>query len=209
MPAPASEPGSAPDFYVALGASGPQGLDDIQRVLACLPRGLPAAVLICLHRPFDRMSHLQEILNRHSPLPIHLAQDGERLLSGHGYVGEPDAHLALAAQGACALLADPGNLHRNRTIDALFRSIAAHAPGRFIGVVLSGALDDGARGLAAIHAAGGVTMVLTPRPEAERGMPENAIRHDGPIDFIGSPEAIAAEIVERVRAATSAIGQPG
>jgi hypothetical protein len=40
-------------------------------------------------------------------------------------------------------------------------------------------------------------------------MPENAIRHDGPIDFIGSPEAIAAEIVERVRAATSAIGQPG
>ncbi|MEA1835198.1 chemotaxis protein CheB [Methylobacterium durans] len=198
---PRSEPDGEPGFYVAIGASGPKGLDDIQRLLARLPRDLPAVVLICVHRPFDKVSHLREILQRHSPLPIHLAQDCERLLSGRGYIGEPDAHLCLAERGLCGLIADPENLHRNRTVDVLFRSIAEHAPGRFIGVVLSGGLDDGARGLAAIHEAGGLTMVLTPQPAPAMGMPENAIRYDGPIDFIGSPEAIAAKITERAREA--------
>lgn len=203
MLTPQTVPGAAPDFYVAIGASGPKGLDDIQRLLAHLPPDLSAVVLICLHRPFDKLSHLREILHRHSALPIHLAQDSERLLNGRGYIGEPDAHLSLAAQGLSDMIADPENLHRNRTVDALFRSVASHAPSRFIGVVLSGSLDDGARGLAAIHEAGGVTMVLTPQPAPERGMPENAIRYDGPIDFIGSPEAIASEITRRVRATTS------
>lgn len=169
MLSPKAAPGDAPDFYVAIGASGPKGLDDIQRLLAYLPPDLPALVLICLHRPFDKVSHLREVLHRHSALPIHLAQEGERLLKGRGYIGEPDAHLSLAAQGLCDLIADPENLHQNRTVDVLFRSIASHAPGRFIGVVLSGGLDDGARGLAAIHEAGGLTMVLTPQPAPRAG----------------------------------------
>jgi two-component system chemotaxis response regulator CheB len=63
-----------------------------------------------------------------------------------------------------------------------------------IGVVLSGSLDDGARGLAAIRRAGGRTMVLTPRVPAWRGMPENAIAYDGPVDVIGGPEEIAAAV---------------
>lgn len=63
-----------------------------------------------------------------------------------------------------------------------------------IGVVLSGSLDDGSRGLAAIKAAGGRTMVLTPKRSAGSGMPENAINYDGPIDKIGTPEQIAREI---------------
>ena len=97
MPTPNSKIGAAADFFVAVGASGPQGLRDIQQLLACLPPDLPAVVLIVLHRPFDRVSHLQAILNRSSTLPIHIAKDGEQLLRGHGYVGEPGAHLALAA----------------------------------------------------------------------------------------------------------------
>jgi two-component system chemotaxis response regulator CheB len=49
-----------------------------------------------------------------------------------------------------------------------------------IGVVLSGSLDDGSRGLASIHKTGGLSMVLTPAGPPERGMPENAIKFDGP-----------------------------
>lgn len=67
-----------------------------------------------------------------------------------------------------------------------------------IGVVLSGSLDDGSRGLAAIHEAGGLTMVLTPDPKPYRGMPRNAINYDGPVDVIGSPRVIAAAIIEGV-----------
>jgi two-component system chemotaxis response regulator CheB len=63
-----------------------------------------------------------------------------------------------------------------------------------IGVVLSGSLDDSSRGLAAIQEAGGLTMVLTPSGPPQRGMPENAISYDGPIDLIGTPERIARGI---------------
>ena len=50
-----------------------------------------------------------------------------------------------------------------------------------IGVVLSGSLDDGLRGLAAIHEAGGLSMVLTPAAPPRRGMPENAINYEDPL----------------------------
>jgi len=64
-----------------------------------------------------------------------------------------------------------------------------------IGVVLSGSLDDGSRGLAAIHEAGGLTMVLTPKAAwCDRGMPENAISYDGPISLTGTPRQLAQGI---------------
>jgi two-component system chemotaxis response regulator CheB len=91
-----------------------------------------------------------------------------------------------------------GDRHRNRTIDILFNSVAAHARARGIGVVLSGSLSDGSRGLAAIAHAGGVSMVLTKEGIAERGMPENAVDFDGPIDVLGSAATIAREIILRV-----------
>ena len=62
-----------------------------------------------------------------------------------------------------------------------------------IGVVLSGSLDDGSRGLAAIHKAGSLSMVLTPAGPPERGMPENAIKFDGPHQ-LGSSKEIAEAI---------------
>jgi chemotaxis response regulator CheB len=62
-----------------------------------------------------------------------------------------------------------------------------------IGVVLSGSLDDGSRGLAAIHKARGLTMVLDPGHKP-RGMQQNAIDFDGPISFIGTAREIAATI---------------
>ena len=185
-------------FFIAIGASGGEGLCDIERLLAGLPDKLPAVVMVVLHRPSDQISHLRAILARASALPVRIAEQGEVLRAGVCYIGEPDKHLLLSADSLGNLLPDPGNAHRNRTIDALFISIAEFAGEHFVGIVLSGSLDDGSRGLAAIHAAGGLTMVLTPSHQSGNGMPENAIRFDGPIDFVGSPEAIADEIVQRV-----------
>lgn len=209
MSSPEPKTGPAADFIVAVGASGPQGVRDIERLLRCLSRDLPAVVLIVLHRPFDTVSHLQAVLNRNSTLPIHIAKDGDRFRPGNGYIGEPDAHLALAANSYGELIADPNKLYGNRTVDVLFRSVAIHATGGFIVIVLSGSLDDGSRGLAAIREAGGVTMVLTQPTTTWPGMPENALRFAGPIDFVGSPEAIAAEVTKRALAAQSQRPQLG
>jgi two-component system, chemotaxis family, protein-glutamate methylesterase/glutaminase len=187
-----------PPFMVAIGASGGEGLTDIRDLLAALPAGLPAVVLVVLHRPSDQVSHLKEVLRRASQMPVLIPQQGDQFRTGCCYVGEPDAHLTLAQQSNVRLVEGTADKHRNRTIDILFNSIAAHAGARGIGVVLSGSLSDGSRGLAAIAHAGGVSMVLTKEGIAERGMPENAVAYDGPIDVLGSAATIAREIILRV-----------
>ncbi|MBP0493598.1 chemotaxis protein CheB [Roseomonas indoligenes] len=181
-------------WFVAMGASGAEGLDDLKEVLREFPANFRAVVLIVLHRPWGLPTHLRSILSRASSLPVLVAEEGELFETGHVYIGEPEEHLTLAARSFGAVTPDPARLHRNRTVDLLFRSVAEFAAGRAIGVVLSGSLDDGSRGLAAIHAAGGLTMVLTPRLFPRHGMPENAIGYDGPVDVIGSPARIAAAI---------------
>jgi two-component system, chemotaxis family, protein-glutamate methylesterase/glutaminase len=189
----AAEP-KVPACFIAIGASGGRGMEDVKALLGALPDPLAAIVLVVLHRPTDRLSHLRAILSRASPMPVVIAEEGERFQTGTCYIGEPAGHLTLIDRSLAHLIDDPGNGLRNRTIDTLFHSLAAHAGRRTIGVVLSGSLDDGSRGLAAIKAAGGITMVLTSAGRSSRGMPENAKDYDAPIDKVGTPEQIAQEI---------------
>ena len=188
------------DFIIAIGGSGSGGLEDVQELLEHFPSELAVIVLVVLHRPVDEVSYLREVLERRSAIPVRIARNGEWLKVGHCYIGEPGQHLVLGAGSFAKLLCDPTNVYRNRTVDALFRSLAEHAGGKFIGVVLSGGLDDGSRGLSAIRRAGGITMVVTPRRTPARSMPSNAISFNHPVDFIGSPRQIAAEIAARVGA---------
>jgi two-component system chemotaxis response regulator CheB len=186
------------DWIVALGASGAEGLFDLQELLSRLAPPLPAIILVVLHRPWDRLSNLQSVLARSTELPIVIAAQGERFESGTVYIGEPAEHLTLAAASFGKLTSDPSRQYRNRTVDLLFRSLAEYGGNRIVGVVLSGALDDGSRGLAAIHHAGGLTMVISPR-SGSTGMPENAISYDGPVDVVGDAQGIAAAIKRAIR----------
>ncbi|MHC2109222.1 chemotaxis protein CheB [Methylobacterium sp. CM6246] len=191
--------GVGQSWFVAIGASGADGLDDIRVILRELPPSLNAVVLIVLHRLWDKPSHLAAVLGRVAHMPVCVALDGDRYTPGTAYIGEPADHLTLAANSFGRLVDDPNRTQRNRTVDLLFRSVAAHGGSRIIGVVLSGSLDDGSRGLAAINEIGGLTMVVTPARPPEQGMPENAISYDGPIDLIGSPSEIAQAICAAVQ----------
>ena len=134
-------------WIVAVGASGAQGLDDIRDLLGALPRTLAAVVMIVLHRSWNRPTQLRAILAYDCALPIIVAAHGRRFESGTVYIGEPSAHLTLAANNFTELVVDPARRYGGRTVDLLFTSIAKHAGKRMIGVVLSGSLDDGSRGL--------------------------------------------------------------
>jgi two-component system, chemotaxis family, protein-glutamate methylesterase/glutaminase len=184
--------------YVAIGASGGDGLDDINALLRALPRPLAAVVMMVLHRPVDRISQLREVLATATQAPVIVAREGVTFEPGRIYIGEPAHHLTLIGGNVASLVAGAENEHRNRTVDLLFRSLAEHAGASAIGIVLSGSLDDGARGLAAIHDAKGMTMVLTPDRQGHPGMPENAIDYDGPVDVVGSPRIIARELTRLV-----------
>lgn len=180
-------------WVIAIGASGDDGLRNIRSLLGMIDPSADAVVMVVLHRMFDRPSHLRDVLQRATRMPVIIADDGEKLEPGCCYIGEPAAHLTLLARSFGDITHDPDNLHRNRTVDLLFKSVAVHAGRLGIGVVLSGALDDGSRGLEAIHHAAGATMVLLRHPPTP-GMPENAIAYDGPIDCVGSTVQIANAI---------------
>lgn len=180
-------------LFVAIGASGPEGMDDIVDLLRALAHPSEAILMVVLHRPSDRISFLGAVLSRKSGLPVVVAAEADRLEPGTCYIGEPDGHLTLMDHHTAHLVEGADHVLRNRTVDTLFNSLAERAGHRVIGVVLSGSLDDGSRGLAAIHAAGGCTMVLDPGHKP-RGMQQNAIEFDGPIDFVGTAREIAGKI---------------
>jgi two-component system chemotaxis response regulator CheB len=180
-------------WIIAVGASGADGLTDIKSLLAALGLGLDGVLMVVLHRPFERPSRLREVLQGVTSMPVIIARQGEEMRAGCCYIGEPAAHLTMLANAYAGITDDTGNLSRNRTVDLLFKSIAAHAGRKAIGIVLSGALDDGSRGTEAISEAGGKTMVVL-RSVTHAGMPENAETYDGPIDFAGSTADIAAAV---------------
>jgi two-component system chemotaxis response regulator CheB len=118
------------------------------------------------------------------------------LASGVVYIAEPGAYLSLTSTLFCSMVADPEGIDRNSAVDLLFESVARYAGTQSIGIVLSGSRDDGARGLDAIHNAGGLTMVFTPADGRPPGMPENAVDYSGLVDVVGDTDKLASVINE-------------
>lgn len=187
---------AAAPLFIAIGASGGEGLDDITALLQALSRPLRAVIMVVLHRPSERISVLRDMLAGSSAMPVVVADEATILEPGRCYVGAPAAHLALIGNDRSHLVAGPDGQGRDRTIDTVFESLAATAAAHAIGVVWSGLLDAGARGLAAIRAAGGLTMVLD-RDAMPHDTRPNAIDPDGPINFVGSALQIA-KMVQQV-----------
>jgi two-component system, chemotaxis family, protein-glutamate methylesterase/glutaminase len=80
---------------VAIGASGSQGLKDLRELLLAFPKTIDAVVLAVLHRSPDSKSQLLRILSEESPIPVVIAEQGERVRTGVCYIGEPAEHLSL------------------------------------------------------------------------------------------------------------------
>jgi two-component system chemotaxis response regulator CheB len=182
---------------VALGASA-GGVEALKRVVSRLPEDLGAPVLVVLHTPPAERSYLPEILERAGSLPAEQARDGAALEPNRIYVAPPDHHL-LVVDGSLRVVRGPHENGHRPAIDALFRSAAISFRERAIGVVLSGALDDGAAGSAAISHLGGSVLVQDPRDAAFPDMPRNAIFADNPHAVLPIDE-LGAAVVGLVRA---------
>ena len=117
---------------------------------------------------------LCEFLARSSRLPVSEPEDKEPLLPGRVYLAPRDYHL-LIQSGSFALSIDPPVGFARPSIDVLFESAADEYRERAVGVILTGANHDGARGLAKIKEHGGLTLVEDPTTAACREMPDAAI----------------------------------
>ncbi|HYV13640.1 MAG TPA: chemotaxis protein CheB [Pyrinomonadaceae bacterium] len=154
---------------IVIGASA-GGVQALSTLVADLPHNLPAAVFIVLHLSANVPSLLPGILARESKLQVAHAEDGEPIKRGRVYVAPPDQHLIIEAGSARLVHGPKENLHRP-SIDALFRSAARWAGPRVIGVVLTGARDDGKVGMRAVQQRGGITIVQNPLEAPFPSMP--------------------------------------
>jgi len=160
---------------IVVGASA-GGVEALSQLVARLPADLAAAVLVVLHVPPDRPSVLPRILGLAGPLPATHAKGGERAEHGHLYVAPPGRHL-LVHDGTLRLSAGPKEGGHRPAIDPLFRTAARAAGSRVVGVLLSGALDDGTAGMVSIKQLGGVCIVQDPSEAICGDMPRNALQN--------------------------------
>ena len=176
---------------VVIGASA-GGMDALQRLVAELPADLPAALFVAWHLSPGVRSVLPEVLRRAGPLPAAHPDDGDPIEPGRIYIAPPDHHLLLE-RDYMRVAKGPKENRSRPAVDPLFRSAAYVFGPRAIGIVLSGALDDGTSGLWTIKLRGGTAIVQDPADATHRSMPLTAM-DNVQIDF----KLSAAEIGRRL-----------
>lgn len=200
--------GAPPGFsgrVVGLGASA-GGLDALDRFFAALPSCPDTAFVVVQHLSPDHRTMMDDLLRRHTSMPVAVVSHDMPLERGHVYVIAPGMMLQLN-QGRLQLTPKP-SAGLSLPIDAFFESLAREIGPRAIGVVLSGTGSDGTQGVVALDAAGAWVLAQEPASARFDGMPRSAIA-TGVVDRVLDPEALAHEVATLLEPGHEARHAPG
>jgi two-component system, chemotaxis family, protein-glutamate methylesterase/glutaminase len=161
------------DLVVIGGSAG--AIEVLHQVLEKLPENFSAATAIVIHLPPEGPSLLTEIFTTRAGLKVKLAEDKEPIAPGTIYFAAPDYHLLVEKNRTFALSLDERVHYSRPAIDVLFESAAEAYGENLLGVILSGANADGAAGLEAVAAAGGVAVVQSLESAELIAMPAAAL----------------------------------
>ena len=164
---------------IVIGASM-GGFHALRDLISEFPKDLKAAVLVVLHIPSEHKSFLAETFGKNAKIPVLAAKDHLEIKNGHVYIAVPDFHLLIKSKRIELSHGPRHNLHRP-AVDTLFYSAATAYGPRVIGVILTGALDDGTAGLMEVKRHGGVSVIQDPSDAVNPSMPASA-RDCVPID---------------------------
>lgn len=180
---------------VVVGASA-GGLDAVSKLISGLPARFPAAIFVVIHITPSAKSVLASILSRAGSLPAVQAVDGQRIERGRIYVAVPNHHL-LIKEGFVSVVVGPKENRHRPVIDPLFRTAARVYGSRVVGIILSGAGDDGVAGLHAIHNRGGITIAQDPSDAERAELPRNALEF-ATVDHVLPAAALAPLLIDLV-----------
>lgn len=178
---------------IAIGASA-GAIETLRVVLAPIPRSFGAALVLVIHVPASGESLLADVLARHCALPVREAADKEKIEESTVYVAPPGYHLLVEPDKTLSLSIDAPVNYSRPSIDVLFESAAYAYRERLLGIILTGANEDGADGLMAVRRSGGLAWVQDPGSAAAVVMPRSAIERAG-ADAVYDPSTMAAELV--------------
>lgn len=191
---------------VVVGASA-GGFEALKELTSGLPHDFAAPIFIVWHMSPDVRGVLPQVLNRMDTLPAAHAFDLEPIKLGRIYIAPPDHHM-LVNDGEIRVTRGPKENRFRPAIDPLFRSAAYHYGDSVIGIVLSGALDDGTSGLWTIKQHGGTAIVQDPNDAEVPSMPENAIREvnvDYTVTVAEMPQLLMTLLREKSRTSRSEV----
>ena len=171
----AGNPASIPGIEaIVIGASA-GGVEALLTIFAALPDGFGLPILAVLHLPDERRSQLAEVFGRRLSMPVVEARDKDVIMPGTLYFAGPRYHLSVEQDRSLSLSQEERVHHSRPAIDYLFAS-AADAYGKgLLAVLLTGANQDGAQGLAQVKAQGGTTVVQDPAEARVAVMPRAAL----------------------------------
>jgi len=174
---------------ICIGASA-GGLKAVSKILSYLPEDFAIPIVIVQHLHEDQNIAFAELVNSQTALTVKIADEKEKMLPGHAYYAPPDYHLMVEEEGFFSLSTDEKVNFSRPSIDVLFESVADDFAPAIIGVILTGANNDGAMGMKLIKKSGGLTIVQDPKTAESSTMPSEAMKTTEidyvlPLDKIG------------------------
>ncbi|HUO20987.1 MAG TPA: chemotaxis protein CheB [Caulobacteraceae bacterium] len=179
---------------VVIGASA-GAIQALSRILPDLPASYPIPVLVVVHIPDDRADLLAPLFQAKCRVVVKEAEDKEPILPGVVYFGPSGYHLLVEEDRTVSLSSDEPVLYSRPSIDVLFESAADAFGDGLVGVILTGANEDGAEGLRAVVAGGGVALAEDPAGAFAPTMPSAALAKSAEARCVPL-EAIAAYLVQ-------------
>lgn len=197
-PGPVTEETStlAPSYIVGIGASA-GGLEALEVLFKNMPRDTGMSFVVVQHLSPDFKSMMNELLARHTSIPIYPVEDGMRVMPDSIYLIPPKKEMMISG-GKLHLSDKDHSKELALPIDIFLRSLAQEAGTRSAAVILSGTGSDGSRGIKDINQAGGFVVAQTEETARFDGMPKSA-RDTGCVDIFAGPEEIAQVLVDQVR----------
>ncbi|MDP2101702.1 MAG: chemotaxis protein CheB [Methylotenera sp.] len=183
------------NYIVAIGASA-GGLEALERFFDELPVNSGAIFVVVQHLSPDHKSMMDNLLARHTAMPVIMAENGMEMKANHVFLIPPGKTMTVAGNQLRLMPKPPHVL--SLPIDLFFNSISKEFGNRVVGVILSGTGSDGTRGAVAINDAGGFLLAQDPETAKFDGMPRSVIA-TGLVDEIMPPEILASRIVGHVK----------